>query len=79
MVWHLNTVAKHGKITWSFYYRDCKKIPVWLAANSREGSTIEGRYECLGSSGCFSVQLENIFNVLVIASDGQYLLWSLLF
>ena len=73
MVQHLNSVTKHRRITWFFYYRDCKKIPSWLAANSKEGTT-EGRFESLRSSG-FSLHLGNIFNVPVIIFDGQYVLW----
>lgn len=76
VVGRLNTVTKHSKKTWSFYYRDCKKVPDWHAANSKESSTIEGKCECRGSSGCFSLHPENAFNAPVIVFDGQCLLWS---
>lgn len=70
MVWHLNAITKHRRIIWCIYYREGEKVPVWHAANSKESSTIEGEYERLGSSGCFSVHLENTFIVPVIVFGG---------
>lgn len=70
VVCRLITVTKHRRKNWSFYYRDCKKILIWHAANSKEGSASEGKYECLGSSGCFSLHLEDICNVAVVVFDG---------
>lgn len=74
MVWPLNTVIKHRRVTWSFYYREtARRFPAGLPANSKEG-TIEGRYEFLRSSG-FSLHLGSIFNVPIMVFDSQYSLW----
>lgn len=63
MVWPLNTVIKHGRVTWSFYYREtARRFPAGLPANSKEG-TIEGRYEFLRNSG-FSLHLGSFLTCL---------------